>query len=479
MSIIVKISKWIVVVLAILLLTIYFVRAFDSRSMAALGPEYRIEFEHEFDASQEGQTDWSAYLAIEDKLAIELAEKIDSDARPDSLVDRFSADSLTFPDNYHANWNRSYEMSAASPRGVAVLLHGLTDSPYSMLSTARTLVDAGYNVVIPRMPGHGFAVSGLLQARREDWAAAVRIAVRRAMTLQGGDQRLLLVGYSNGGLMAVDYALRCGEIADLPCPDGLVLLSPAISVTPLAIFTNWHAAVSWLPYFEKFKWHSILPEIDPFKFTSFPKRAAWEIYKVSKRTHKQLGQPAEAAKLPPILTFQSVVDNTVNASAIVSNLYDKLPANGSELVVYDINRNSTFLHLMKNLPGDPLDYFESAAPLNFGVTILRNRSQNSLEVIALTLAAGQTMSGADRTNLTWPVEIYSLSHIAVPFRADDQVYGDGSGSSDDKPGVVFGALAPRGEQGVLQLTSDYFLRTRYNPFFEFQADYITEWLGEL
>jgi len=474
-----KISKWIVSVLTVLLLTIYFVRAFDSRRMPPLGPEYRIEFEHEFDASQEDQTDWSAYLAIENKLAVELEEKIDSETRPDSLVDRFSADSLTFPDNYHGNWNRSYEMSASSPRGVAVLLHGLTDSPYSMLSTAQTLVGAGYNVVVPRMPGHGFAVGGLLQTRWEDWTAAVRIAVRRAMTHRGSDQPLLLVGYSNGGLMAVDYALQCDEIADLPCPDGLVLMSPAIAVNPLAVVMNWHAAISWVPYFEKFKWLSILPEIDPFKFTSFPKRAAWEIYKISKRSHKQLGQPTEAAKLPPILTFQSVVDNTVSARAIVTNLYDKVPANGSKLVVYDINRSSTFLHLMKDLPGDPADYFESAAPLNFGVTILRNRNRYSLEINSWTLAAGQSIPVVDRTNFNWPRGIYSLSHIAVPFRADDQVYGDGSVRNDNNPGVVFGALAPRGEQGVLQLTSDYFLRTRYNPFFGFQASYLTEWLSEL
>jgi alpha-beta hydrolase superfamily lysophospholipase len=478
-SIVTKISKWIVSVLTVLLLTIYFVRAFDSRRMPPLGPEYRIEFEHEFDASQEDQTDWSAYLAIENKLAVELEAKIDSETRPDSLVDRFSADSLTFPDNYHGNWNRSYEMSASSPRGVAVLLHGLTDSPYSMLSTAQTLVDAGYNVVVPRMPGHGFAVGGLLQARWEDWIAAVHIAVRHAMKLRGSDQALLLVGYSNGGLMAVDYALQCDEIVDLPCPDGLVLMSPAIAVNPLAVVMNWHAAISWVPYFEKFKWLSILPEIDPFKFTSFPKRAAWEIYKISKRTHKQLGQPIEAAKLPPILTFQSVVDNTVSARAIVTNLYDKLPANGSELVVYDINRNSTLLHLMKDLPGGPADYFESAAPLNFGVTILRNRNRYSLEVDSWTLAAGQNIPVADRTNFNWPRGIYSLSHIAVPFRADDQVYGDGSGRNDNNPGVVFGALAPRGEQGVLLLTSDYFLRTRYNPFFGFQASYLTEWLNDL
>ena len=129
MSIITKIAKWIAVVFAVLLLTIYFVRAYDSRNMPPLGPEYRIEFEHEFDASQEEDVDWAAYLEIESKLADELEAEIDSDTRPDSLVDRYSADSLTFPDSYESNWNRSYEISASSPRGVAVLLHGLTDSP--------------------------------------------------------------------------------------------------------------------------------------------------------------------------------------------------------------------------------------------------------------------------------------------------------------------------------------------------------------
>ena len=44
----------------------------------------------------------------------------------------------------------------------------------------------------------------------------------------------------------------------------LVLLSPAIAVSPLAIVTNLHSLISWMPYFEKFKWQSILPEVDPF-----------------------------------------------------------------------------------------------------------------------------------------------------------------------------------------------------------------------
>jgi len=476
MLIALRIARWIGVVLAVLLFAFFFGRAFSARGMLPLGPEHRIEFEKEFRATQEGQIDWAAYLAIEAELGFELGEKIDSSARPEGLADRHSANSLTFPDNYTSNWNRSFEMSVPNPRGVAVLLHGLTDSPYSMLATAQTLAGAGYNVVVPRMPGHGFAVSGLLHVRAEDWSAAVRIAARHAMSLPGSGQELLLVGYSNGGLLAVDFALQCEEIDDVKCPDGLILMSPGIGITEAARVMNWHSALSWIPYFEKFKWLAVLPEINPFKFTSFPKHAAWEAYKLSKRTHKQLADPAGAAKMPPVLTFQSVVDNTINARAIVTSLFEKLPANGSELVVYDINRSSTLLHLMKERPEHPTNYFQSRSPLSYGVTIIGNRSESGTRIDAFTLPAGQTEFATGPTSFSWPDNFYSLSHIAIPFRVDDMVYGDGTTPNPNNPGIVIGALAPLGEKGVLLLTSDYFLRTKYNPFYGLQASKLTQWL---
>lgn len=474
-----RVSRWVLTVIAVLLLTLYFGWAFDSRGMMQLGPEHRIKFEREFRAKHEDDTDWADYLEIEKRLAAELDEKIASDSRSDSLVDRYSADSLSHPGNFPNNWNYSYEMSVPSPRGVAVLVHGLTDSPYSMLATAQTMAGAGYNVVVPRMPGHGFAVGGLVQARWEDWTAAVRIAIRHATALPGGDQSLLLVGYSNGGLLIIDYALACDELDGLPCPDGLVLMSPAIAVSPAAIVMNLHPVISWLSYFEQFEWLSILPEIEPFKFTSFPKRAAWEIYRVSRRTHEQLATPEEVARLPPILTFQSVVDNTVSARAIVEILYNNLPANGSEIVVYDVNRNSTMLHLMKNQPVDVVDYFQSIAPLDFGITVLRNRSRTGNDIDALILSAGDIEARVEETALAWPRGVFSLSHIAIPFRTDDLVYGDGTAFNGSVPTPALGALAPRGEAGVLLLTSNYFLRARHNPFYAFQASKLSAWIDTL
>ena len=461
MSTVFAVGQWLATVIVVLLLTIYFGRAFDALRMPPLGPEHRIQFDEEFNASMENDTDWAAYLAIENNLAAELAEKVPSQSRPNSPADRYFADSLVYPDNFDGNWNHSYELTVPSPRGVAVMLHGLTDSPYSMLATAQTLAGAGYNVVAMRMPGHGFAVGGLLRSHWQDWTAAVRIAIRRAVQLPGADESLLLVGYSNGGLLAVDYALQCTSDDELPCPDGLVLMSPGMAITSAAAVMNWHAAVSWVPYFERFKWLQVLPEVDPFKFTSFPKQAAWEVHKLSSRVHDDLADADKAANMPPVLTFQSIVDNTVGATAIVSTVYNRLPPNGSELVLYDVNRNSTMMHLMENVPDDPAGYFIAQAPLDFGVTILRNRDPSSNAMDVQTLVAGQTEAMIAETKLRWPTEVYSLSHIAIPFRPDDMLYGDGSLSNDTD--VVLGALAPRGERDVLLLAPDFFLRIRHKP----------------
>jgi hypothetical protein len=73
--------------------------------------------------------------------------------------------------------------------------------------------------------------------------------------------------------------------------------------------------------------------------------------------------------------------------------------------------------------------------------------------------------------VTWPGGIYSLSHIAIPFSPDDPVYGiDGSS---------VGAHVPSGERKVLRFSPDYFLRLRYNPFFDWQKAQIETWLQSI
>ena len=107
MRIFLKIGRWLLTVAATAVLTVTLVTALGDRRMSDLSPEHRVVFEQEFTASQEPEVDWEAYRAIEDKLAVELGEKISSDDRSDSLVDRYSENSLTYPGNFTTNWNLS------------------------------------------------------------------------------------------------------------------------------------------------------------------------------------------------------------------------------------------------------------------------------------------------------------------------------------------------------------------------------------
>ena len=171
-----KLARWLATVAVTVVLTVTLVTAIADRRMADLGPEHRLGLDQEFTAAAEQSTNWNDYLLIEAALSDELRQEIDADGTRFSQVDRYWSGGLTNPDNFDTNWNLSYQLDASPARGVALLLHGLSDSPYSMRATAETLQESGYNVVVPRMPGHGFAVGSLLDTRWEDWAAAVRVA---------------------------------------------------------------------------------------------------------------------------------------------------------------------------------------------------------------------------------------------------------------------------------------------------------------
>jgi len=52
-----------------------------------------------------------------------------------------------------------------APRGVVVLLHGLTDSPYSQRHIARLYRDRGFVALVIRLPGHGTVPAALTAAK--------------------------------------------------------------------------------------------------------------------------------------------------------------------------------------------------------------------------------------------------------------------------------------------------------------------------
>jgi len=110
----------------------------------------------------------------------------------------------------------------------------------------------------------------------------------------------------------------------------------------------------------------------------------------------------------------------------------------------------------------------------FDLEILTNRSPDTLELMVLHKSATSMADAIDMTDvaLAWPEEIYSLSHVALPFRRDDLAYGDKAARDGRK--FTLGSIDVRGELAVLQVPLQQFLRLRYNPFYDFLEDRILE-----
>jgi alpha-beta hydrolase superfamily lysophospholipase len=466
--------------LIIVIVTIVLIRAFDARKLPELRVWHTVEPESEYRARRDGDIDgFAAYLAQEQRVFDELDETIYSAVPTDqqSAPSRYTQDSRFNSQNHATNWNRTVELIPETPTGGVLMLHGLTDSPYSMRSTAELFHAKGFYVLVLRLPGHGTVPEALRHARSEDWQAVIEPAARHVRSVIDDEQPFFIVGYSNGGALAVNYALDALNDDSLPLPNRLVLMSPAIGIPPYAMFANWHKSLSWLPYFEKFRWQAVLPEYDPYKYNSFPKSAGHETYALTQQVQEKLsrfGAPQTARRYPPVLAFVPLVDATVSTSATVQHLFQQLNRPEDELVLYDINRFGRIHQFLKSEHQALLQNVWDDPGRRFGLTLVTNRTPASGTVLARTSLSGRV---AERLLAgEWPPLVYSLSHVAIPIPPDDAWYGDGSSNRGEQ--FSLGTLTPRGEKQVLIVPAELLLRLRHNPFFDYQASRVDEAIEE-
>ena len=463
---------------AIIALTLLGFRAFESRRGAPL-ELWHTYVPPDMVAHDIDQADWPRYVAAEnalfDDVRREVTDKLPPDAR--NPANRYYDGAPIYPGHFKQDWNRSYILEPDGPPvGAVVLLHGLTDSPYSLRHVARLYRDHGYVAVAIRLPGHGTVPAGLSRVAWEDWSAATRLGVRAARRRIGPDKPLHLVGFSNGGALAMKYALDALDDKSLSRPDRIVLISPMIGITSLARFAGLFGWPAVFPPFAKAAWLGIVPEFNPFKYNSFPVNGARQSSLAARALQQQISEHARdgrLAELPPIQTFQSVVDFTVSTRAIVTALYSNLPANGSELVLFDLNRNAGFGPLLRASADSVLTRILPDAPRSYRTTIITNISPATPDVLERVVEAGATAEATRPLGLAYPPGVFSLSHLALPFPLSDSLYGTEPGADEDF-GVHLGAIAPRGERGVLIVSLDSLSRMSSNPFFPYVLDRIDE-----
>lgn len=122
-------------------------------------------------------------------------------------------------------------------RGI-LLVHGLSDSPYSFVDIAPMLADMGFHVRTLLLEGHGSRPADLIYADHQNWR--LQVSQQVAIFKREVDQ-LYLGGFSTGANLVTHYALGDDEI------QGLVLFSPGFKaktkvaqLAPLAsVFKDW------------------------------------------------------------------------------------------------------------------------------------------------------------------------------------------------------------------------------------------------
>jgi alpha-beta hydrolase superfamily lysophospholipase len=451
------------------------------RRLPDLEPWHRIVPRDARAADLTPQSTLADYLAIEDRAFRVVHDEIEQRLDPGWRVaaNRYNPDGQSHPGRLGTDWNRTQLLLPEGDAiGGALLVHGLTDAPYSMRTIAEDLRARRYHVLALRIPGHGTVPAGLTDVTWEDWLAAVRLGVRHLSQAIGPDRPLLLVGYSNGGALVLKYALDVLEGSGDRQAARLVLLSPMIGVPPFAWLARVISMLGPVPAFEKARWLDVYPEYNPFKYNSFAANAGLQTWRLTTTLQAQIARAAGAglaSQLPPLLTFHSLVDATVSTPAVVHALYDVIADDRSELVLFDINRASGLVPFIRPADATLLSRLTDRSSRRYRRTLVTNVDPASLEVAERSIAPGATAIDINPIGLAWPGDVYSLSHVAVPFPLSDPLYG-----RDEMTGVPplirLGLLSPRGERAVFSVPSDTLMRLTCNPFFEYLQRRLTTWI---
>ena len=191
--------------------------------------------------------------------------------------------------------------ASGGARGAVVLSHGFTGSPTSLRPWGERLVEAGFEVSIPRLAGHGTRWQDLNRTHWTDWYDGVEAEVLRLSRQYG---RVGVGALSMGGSLALRVAQQHPDRVA-----GLALVNPSVgSSDPKMRLIPLLSRL--VPSIDAIADDIAKPDVTENAYPRTPLRAVHSMMRLWRTVRADLDQVR-----CPILLFRSVVDHVVDPTS--------------------------------------------------------------------------------------------------------------------------------------------------------------------
>lgn len=209
-----------------------------------------------------------------------------------------------------------------------LLVHGLFDSPNTLLSLAEYFREQQFLVRAILLPGHGTNPGDLLDVEYTEWLKATQFGIE---SFANEVENLFLCGFSTGGALILQQVLT-REIKNLK---GLFLFAPAIKLqTPIAVLSNLnnllHQTVGGI------KWFTRSANPDYAKYLSFTFDSAHQVHLLA----QIINQEIEKRQISVPIFLVATADDEVLSTKAMLEFFSKNNNPNSRCILYSNNNKN-------------------------------------------------------------------------------------------------------------------------------------------
>jgi len=214
----------------------------------------------------------------------------------------------------------------ATERSIA-FFHGFTNCPQQFAALGQRFFEAGYNVYIPRLPGHGMKdkmTTALARVTGEDLTAA---AAQAAEVAGGLGTRAHVAGISLGGVLAA-------WVGDNISIAAATAIAPFIAIAGLPAWANRGLATLLLTLPNFYMWWdprtgAANPAVPPYAYARYPTRTLAAQLRLGAQLLSAAKTRAPRATVNGL--FVNAHDPAVN-NRVAATLYDRWQQRGARIV---------------------------------------------------------------------------------------------------------------------------------------------------